>query len=855
MSRLLRPVAVKASSTICFPFKVLLMFSLFLQQNHHDRYTHNFMNSVEAIAVPLVSVVRYKRLRTRTHSQIYDFFHDGKSTSTRRGMGTGTGTSIANDNDNHSGMSTNANKQTQQALLLSTNLFRKKQISKVVNVNQEKVIGFEKEQCNENSQNTPTISSASASSVWPPWPFSLLNKQKEQQYESQVGAGGMMSTRTSDTHTRTAALFFTYLRRRARLGLQQIQHAASAVSLHLPPASPIIVLLAILPTKQRTILEDAATTAIDAAGKVITISPPLSLRIARKLALASLAVAVLSWADYEIRKNKYLTPLPLVYHDLKKVVLPPFLPENVDVNVDDEKVAKEAAGKVNEVVNEDTKQHSDQALSDTSASTSTYLSDHTHTQSMKQNLEIICKAIQPETFTGVVKSWNQMNTMRRKQEEQNKRNKIFNQLVVIQDLKRKKRFEAQKKNNMHSMKKSLQSAIGYHGLSSSSSSTSTPPSSSQIMTQSAPSLGYALITGASRGIGRAIAIELARYEIPLILVARDTNKLKSLAQDIQTAYGVPCIVLQADLSKPGTAKQIYQSTQKAKLRVDILVNNAGVCTNKDVIESSEYDIDTMVNVNVNSVTNLSYFYGKDMKQQRRGRILFVSSITGVTPSGPGVATYAATKAYEKSFAQSIGRELEKYGVGVTCLMPGAVKTTFAANSNSANSLCFKVPFYPMNASEVASRSIRALLSGDAEVLPGWHNRFFVKIIVPFLPPRLTSSIVGFAWSPVRFGLPFISQPSKMIDLSSSQQQLELEAKEQPMLGFEPRTLILEQSAEKVKKNDVLSNGEDDEDIGEDSLSTNNDVGNDNTNEVEAMKDIDDTNTALSSEAYDKIKNE
>jgi len=268
------------------------------------------------------------------------------------------------------------------------------------------------------------------------------------------------------------------------------------------------------------------------------------------------------------------------------------------------------------------------------------------------------------------------------------------------------------------------------------------------------SLGYAFVTGASRGIGRAFAVELARYEIPLILVARDETTLKALALDIQTAYGVPCVIIKADLSEKGTAKRIYETTKEAGLKVDILINNAGVCTSKDIVQVDEGDIERMMDVNVRSTTILSQLYAKEMKNARRGRILFVSSMVGAMPSGPGVATYAATKAYEKSLAQSMGRELEKYGVGVTCLMPGAVEdTSFAARSDAQDAICFKVPLYPLKPQQIASTGVRSLLySGDGEVIPGWPNRFFLKILMPILPPRLTSSIVALAWSPVR--LPF-----------------------------------------------------------------------------------------------------
>ncbi len=87
-------------------------------------------------------------------------------------------------------------------------------------------------------------------------------------------------------------------------------------------------------------------------------------------------------------------------------------------------------------------------------------------------------------------------------------------------------------------------------------------------------------------------------------------------------------------------------------------------------------------------------------------------------------------------------------------MPGAVKgTSFATRSKAEDAICWKFPFYPMTAPDVASRGIRAMLSGDAEVVPGWHNRLFLKILSPLLPQRINTSVVGFSFSPLRLGVP------------------------------------------------------------------------------------------------------
>ena len=249
------------------------------------------------------------------------------------------------------------------------------------------------------------------------------------------------------------------------------------------------------------------------------------------------------------------------------------------------------------------------------------------------------------------------------------------------------------------------------------------------------------------GIGRALAIELARYRIPLILVARDITKLTAIAQDIEKYYNVPCRILQADLSSPDCASRIHAATTEAGLKVDILINNAGVCSHGEMTRVDRDSTNDMIQVNLVSVVKLSQLYGKDMKERRRGRILFVSSMAGAMPGCASVGIYAATKAFEKSLASSLGREMERYGVGVTCLLPGAVKDTeFASRSDVETAVCFQVPGYAKTPEMVAGEGVKAMMLGYPEVYPGWENKVFAKIVMTHLPARVAGLIGEFAWS-------------------------------------------------------------------------------------------------------------
>jgi len=176
----------------------------------------------------------------------------------------------------------------------------------------------------------------------------------------------------------------------------------------------------------------------------------------------------------------------------------------------------------------------------------------------------------------------------------------------------------------------------------------------------------------------------------------------------------------------------------------------------------------MIQVNTVAVASLTHLFGCDMKERRRGRILLVSSVCGAVGGIATVAVYAATKAFENSFGAAIGKELEPYGVGVTCLLPGAVRgTEFRSRSNSQEALCWKIPFYSKTPSSVAECGVRAMLRGDTEVMPGVLNRLFVKVVKPILPQRMHNLIAEIMWNPLQ--LPFrpkMNSKSEIINVDS-----------------------------------------------------------------------------------------
>jgi hypothetical protein len=134
----------------------------------------------------------------------------------------------------------------------------------------------------------------------------------------------------------------------------------------------------------------------------------------------------------------------------------------------------------------------------------------------------------------------------------------------------------------------------------------------------------------------------------------------------------------------------------------------------------------------------------------------VSSVNGAVSGIPTVSVYSATKAFEKTLATSLAREMEPFGVGVTCLLPGAVRDTeFRSRSNSDQALCWKIPFYAKTPPQVAEHGVRSLLLGQSEVTPGWMNRVFLKFLQPVIPSRVHSIVAETIWNPLR--LPFSRQ--------------------------------------------------------------------------------------------------
>ena len=540
--------------------------------------------------------------------------------------------------------------------------------------------------------------------LWPPWPFNLLQAKPEAPPVEDSYDVPM------ERKFRSAPLFmWLFARESTRATLDKMRQVASQLWFHLPPGMPPFVLVAMVPRTVRqtatSAAEGVATTADAIAAETVKRAIPLVANpFARSVALSGLGLAIMSWAHYEIHRKRCLTPLPLAapYRDLYKSVLPPFLPEEIPANWIEEEMRSSSDQGEDDDDDEDVDSLDDESKSET-ISESVRLPP-----TLQKNVNsILGLAPTPRSLRSTLREWQRMRIQRERERRRAHRLSIQDQLLALQAIKSR----AAQRKRPSSFRKAKAPVVDENGR-----------------------LGYALVTGASRGIGRAIAVELARYEIPLILVARDVDRLTALAYDLESCYGIRCCIIAADLSKPGEAEKIHRATNEAGLKVDILVNNAGYSLQGQSVEFAVEKTNNMIQLNAMSVSALTHLYGKDMKDRRRGRILMISSICGAVAGIPTVSVYAATKAFVNALSLSIAQELEPYGVGVTCAMPGAVKeTAFKARSATEQALCWKIPYYAKSPQQVAESSIKALLRGETECTPGWENRFFLKVVKPAIP--------------------------------------------------------------------------------------------------------------------------
>lgn len=251
----------------------------------------------------------------------------------------------------------------------------------------------------------------------------------------------------------------------------------------------------------------------------------------------------------------------------------------------------------------------------------------------------------------------------------------------------------------------------------------------------------ALVTGASSGLGLAFARQLASHGCALALVSNREEELQAAAAGLRESYGVTVHARCMDLSLPGAAEEVLRWCDSLGFRPELLVNNAGIFFMEYLDPQNLAKARTMVSLHVSVVTELCILFGTRMKEQGRGYILNISSMTARIPA-PGIAVYSATKAYLRSFGKGLSHELRPFGVTVTTVCPAAVDTGLYPLGERLRRRLKRIGII-RSPEWMARKSLQALLRGRRIYAPGLMNAV-VPPLVALLPNRLEDRL-GMKW--------------------------------------------------------------------------------------------------------------
>ncbi len=249
---------------------------------------------------------------------------------------------------------------------------------------------------------------------------------------------------------------------------------------------------------------------------------------------------------------------------------------------------------------------------------------------------------------------------------------------------------------------------------------------------------FTLITGASAGIGEALAQECAQMGRNLLLVARRRDRLEALRDELSQSHEINCEILVMDLSAPDSPEKLFQWCIEREFHISCLINNAGfgLCgTFPDLDLGRQLQ---MIDLNVRSLVELTHRFLGPMLAKGTGEILQNASVGGFQP-GPGMNIYFATKAFVLHFTEALREEVRGKGIKVSCLCPGSTSTEFF---EVANAKTLKMtPSGSMSSEQVAKIGMQGLLNNKGIVIPGLHNKFAANI-QRFLPRSLVTRILG-----------------------------------------------------------------------------------------------------------------
>jgi|SRR6185312_1194057 len=257
-------------------------------------------------------------------------------------------------------------------------------------------------------------------------------------------------------------------------------------------------------------------------------------------------------------------------------------------------------------------------------------------------------------------------------------------------------------------------------------------------------MSYALITGASKGIGKCIADGLAKRKYNLLLVARSEKLLAENAEELKKKYGVKVEYLATDLSLNTAAKQVADWCKSKNADVSILVNNAGYGLLGAFKDTSLDEQLNMMQLNMQSLIQLSYAILPILQQYKGKSYVMNIASTAAHQAVPYLGVYSATKAFVLSYSRSLSWELKDTNISVSCVCPGPTDTNFMDRAGMSNvkKIAKQAERFNMTPESVAETAINGMLSGKTEIIPGGSNKagaFFSRI----LPKKLVEkTLVG-----------------------------------------------------------------------------------------------------------------
>jgi short-subunit dehydrogenase len=249
---------------------------------------------------------------------------------------------------------------------------------------------------------------------------------------------------------------------------------------------------------------------------------------------------------------------------------------------------------------------------------------------------------------------------------------------------------------------------------------------------------FALITGASGGIGLCIARELAARKCNLLLVARSADKLSNLAHQLENEFSIKADYLAIDLSDPAAIPTLAEWIQTKHYSVDVLVNNAGYGLWGRVDATPADQLNNMMQLNMNTVVNMCHAFLPTLRQQPQAYIMNIAS-TAAYQAVPTLATYAASKAFVVLFTRGLRKELKNSTVSVTCVSPGATSTNFVDRAGM-DALKERAEKFSMKPEAVAKIAVAGMYNRKSEVIPGFVN--WLSVQLTYLVPKFVTEQIA-----------------------------------------------------------------------------------------------------------------